>query len=351
MNNQVTILINSLVQGGAEKVSLRISYIFEENNVSNDYVLVNNNIFYKTNKKITLLSNKANVSKLEKIYLLNKYFKNKNTVICFSLDLACYLIILKYFGKFKGKVICRFINNPDNEVNGLTAVIKRKFLFFILKKSDTVICQSRKMQEVLTNKYSFNRNKTISIYNPIEKNTYQEISQENSNILNLLFVGRLTHQKNIDDIIKIALMLIKKNIEFLWKIVGDGDEFNKFNTIIKKNNLGNHIQLLGSQKDTSQYYRWADITTLVSHYEGMPNVLLESIAHGTPVISYDCISGPSEIIKENINGFLIPLYDIETFTNKLTEIEKIKRIKSNDLYHSISGFHSNVIFKEYMKIL
>ncbi|MEZ2863953.1 glycosyltransferase [Proteus terrae] len=351
MNNQVTILINSLVQGGAEKVSLRISDIFEKNNITSNYVIVNNDIFYKTNKKIILLSNKVKVSKLEKIYLLSKYFKNKNTVICFSLDLACYLIILRFLGKFKGKVICRFINNPDNEVHGLTSTIKRKFLFFILKKSDFVICQSKKMQEILTNKYCFNRQKIITIYNPIEKNTFPEITQESDNTLNLLFVGRLTYQKNIDDIIKIALILIKKNVEFIWKIIGDGEEFIKFETLIKENNLCNHIQLLGSQKNTSLYYQWADITTLVSHYEGMPNVLLESIAHNTPVISYNCISGPAEIIKENINGFLIPLYNVEKFADKLTEIEQIKKMKSNDLYNSIPEFHPEIIFKEYIKIL
>lgn len=350
MNNQVTILINSLVQGGAEKVSLRISDIFEEYGITNNYVIVSNNIFYNTNKKITCLSNKPKVSKLKKIFLLKRFFKESNTVLCFSLDLACYLILLRCLGQFKGKIICRFINNPNNEVHGFTSKIKKKILFSILKKSDFIICQSLNMQKILLNDYSFNKEKTITIYNPIEFNN-NKITQKNKSTINLLFIGRLTHQKNLFDIIKISLELTKKNINFLWNIVGDGEEYNNFKTLIKKNNLSNYIHLLGAKKNVSQYYEEADITTLVSHYEGMPNVLLESIAHGTPVISYDCISGPSEIIQENINGFLIPIYDTKKFADKIMDIEKIKKLKSKDLYNTIPKFPPDIIIKEYKKIL
>ncbi len=67
---------------------------------------------------------------------LAKYFRgNNDVVLCFSLDLACYLYILRVLNIFKGEVICRFINNPDNEIGtSLINKIKKKISFLCVKK-------------------------------------------------------------------------------------------------------------------------------------------------------------------------------------------------------------------------
>ncbi|MNY39054.1 alpha-1,4-N-acetyl-D-galactosaminyltransferase [compost metagenome] len=72
--------------------------------------------------------------------------------------------------------------------------------------------------------------------------------------------------------------------------------------------------------DMVALYNRARVTILTSYYEGYPNVLVESIACGTPVVSFDCESGPSEIIDNEINGFLIPRFDIDFFTSKVAYI-------------------------------
>lgn len=67
----------------------------------------------------------------------------------------------------------------------------------------------------------------------------------------------------------------------------------------------------------TKYYSNAKVTVLTSLYEGFPNVLIEFIALGTPVVSFDCESGPSEIILDGKNGYLVKYLDIEEFTQKL----------------------------------
>jgi glycosyltransferase involved in cell wall biosynthesis len=71
-------------------------------------------------------------------------------------------------------------------------------------------------------------------------------------------------------------------------------------------------------------YLYAKATLLTSLYEGFPNVLVESIMLGTPVIAFDCPSGPNEIVQEGINGFLIEHQDSENFRKKLVRLLSIK---------------------------
>ncbi len=72
-----------------------------------------------------------------------------------------------------------------------------------------------------------------------------------------------------------------------------------------------------STDDVNGYYNRSKSTILTSLYEGYPNVLAESLTAGTPVVSFDCQSGPNEIIRDGINGYLIPCFDTELFVDKL----------------------------------
>lgn len=351
-NNTVNIIINSLTQGGAEKVAINLSEKLCENKVKNIIVLQNNIDFYKKKKNKIHLSKKEKSSPIEKLFNLYSYLKHENgPIISFSLDLSFYVIFLRKIKLIDNKIICRFINNPESEVSGsLIKNIKKKLLFYFLKKSDAILCQSDAMVKSLIDNYSFPKDKLIRIYNPVIKPEKLNISNKKDDILRLLFLGRLTYQKNLSHIVLIAKELKKQNKKFIWVILGDGEEKLMLHNEIKKNNLSRNILLLGPKNNTEKYYRWADATTLVSHYEGLPNVLLESISYGTPCISYDCKTGPSEIIKENVNGFLIPQYDTLLFSNMLN-INTIRKLKSPDLYYTIPNFHSEIVIKQYISLI
>ncbi|MEY0977861.1 glycosyltransferase [Providencia rettgeri] len=351
-NNTVNIVINSLTQGGAEKVAINLSEKFSEFKIKNIILLQNNINFYNNKKNTINLSQKEKSSPIEKILNLYSYFKHeRGPIISFSLDLSFYLVFLKKMNLIDNKIICRFINNPESEVSGsLIKNIKKKLLFYFLKKSDVILCQSDAMIKSLIDNYNFPKSKLVRIYNPVLKPELTNLSNRKDNILRLLFVGRLTHQKNLSHIISIAKELKKQNKKFLWVILGNGEEKLILHDEIKNNNLSKNILLLGPKNNTDKYYRWADATTLVSHYEGLPNVLLESISYGTPCISYDCKTGPSEIIKENINGFLIPQYDILLFAEMLN-INKLRKLKSSNLYYTIPNFHSDIVIKQYISLI
>ncbi|MEF1220730.1 glycosyltransferase, partial [Photobacterium damselae] len=98
-----------------------------------------------------------------------------------------------------------------------------------------------------------------------------------------------------------------------------GSEYgdDKINKILSLNGINkSEIDYIQSTNDMSYYYNSSKMCILTSVYEGFPNVLNESIKCCTPVISFDCKSGPSEIINDN-NGILIKQYDIDGFVNAI----------------------------------
>ena len=77
------------------------------------------------------------------------------------------------------------------------------------------------------------------------------------------------------------------------------------------------IDFEGFQNNIAPFYLYAKGTLLTSIYEGYPNVLIESIAMNTPVVSFDCPNGPSEIIQDGVNGYLAKHLDVKDLINKI----------------------------------
>ena len=123
----------------------------------------------------------------------------------------------------------------------------------------------------------------------------------------LLAVGRLDPQKGFKDLI--AAFAASEARRHNWKLVvlGEGDERVELESLINSLNLTDRVALPGWVGNVSDWYAAAQLFALSSHMEGFPNVLLEAMAHGLACVSYDCEAGPAEIIRDGLNGRLVPL--------------------------------------------
>ena len=138
----------------------------------------------------------------------------------------------------------------------------------------------------------------------------------------VLTVGRLIETKHHDELIK---LFVKINLTG-WKLIIVGDDAQKQNNmrrlqqLVTQLNATDKIILAGSRQNVEAYYNSSKIFAFTSSSEGFPNVVGEAQAAGLPVIAFDCISGPSEMIADNENGFLIPLFNYQLFQQKLTQL-------------------------------
>jgi glycosyltransferase involved in cell wall biosynthesis len=88
---------------------------------------------------------------------------------------------------------------------------------------------------------------------------------------------------------------------------------------VQDRGLGDHVQFLGVQPNPFPWYRAADLFCLPSRTEGLPNVLIEALACGTPVIAADCPSGPREILADGRYGRLVPIRDPASLATAIAE--------------------------------
>lgn len=145
-----------------------------------------------------------------------------------------------------------------------------------------------------------------------------------------LNVGRLTDDKRQDVLLEMWAMIPNKHDWQLW-IVGDGENRNKLEKIIKENHLDESVRLIPATKTIEDIYKNASLFLFTSRWEGFGMVLLESMAFGVPCISFDCPSGPADIIENGINGFLIENGNKKEFVNQVQSFIDFSREKKQAL--------------------
>ncbi|HBW2197946.1 TPA: glycosyltransferase family 4 protein, partial [Klebsiella pneumoniae] len=143
---------------------------------------------------------------------------------------------------------------------------------------------------------------------------YMDIFAQKKNCV--LAVGRLTYQKNFEALIQIWANL-PEHIRSAWElhIAGDGENKDTLRKLISELNVTSSVKLLGNVSNIKTEYLTASVLCMTSRYEGLPMVLIEAKDFAIPVISFDCPTGPAEIITDD--GFLITKDDCYAFEEKL----------------------------------
>lgn len=189
------------------------------------------------------------------------------------------------------------------------------------------------------------------IYNPVHESN-ATISRPVE--LKLLYVGRVhfEDQKQLKDLFD-ALKSVKRS----WSldIIGDGTDRGICEEYIKSIGISEKITWHGWKSNPWDYIEselyGVSCLVLTSNHEGLPLVLLEAMARGIYCISSDCVSGPSEIIKEGINGELYPKNDVLKLTSILNHIAHEKLPSQEIIKSSIANFYVNEYMKNFIKVL
>ena len=174
------------------------------------------------------------------------------------------------------------------------------------KNYDKIIVQSDDMYDDLHQNFGLPKSKLVKINNPVDFTFIQAKKDEDIKIdfsttkLNLLAAGRLTYQKGFDILIRELAEI--ENIDFHLYILGDGEDKEDLIQLRRDHKLDDRISFLGNVNNPYAYMVNSDVFVLSSRFEGFPNVVLESLSCGTPVLANNCLGGINEIIKPGYNG-------------------------------------------------
>lgn len=241
----------------------------------------------------------------------------------------------------------------DAELENLS---KKRFLFEYFKKfyHDVIITVSENDKKRLVKYFKYGEDKLINIYNGIDVENLKKYSwQKNLNDKSGNFlignVGRFTYQKNQELLLNVFFKLINKFPHLRLQIIGEGELKSDLLNQINKLQLNNYVEIIPYQKNIYDYIAKFDLMVMTSRFEGIPLVVLEAMAIGTPVLSSD-VGGVNEVIKDNKTGILVNSFDENEFVSKISELinnpEKLHEISENALT-LINNFSVKKMVKNY----
>lgn len=154
----------------------------------------------------------------------------------------------------------------------------------------------------------------VAIPNPLTL-TVTEKSDLSSKVV--LSIGRLMHQKGYDLLLKSWQIVSAKCPDWQLHIVGDGDLKDVLISEIESLNLQQSVFLFEPTLDVNSHYKRASIFALSSRFEGLPLVLIEAKAYGIPIVSFDCETGPRDIVNHLVDGLLVEPENIQLFAEAM----------------------------------
>lgn len=217
-------------------------------------------------------------------------------------------------------------------------------------KADMLVVQTAQNLSYFTKFTSID--KLIVLPNPLSRDLVNKKNKATLRENIILSVGRLDKNKSQDLLIK-AFSNVKKNG---WRLVfiGDGVEKNNYINLTKRLGLEPLVTFVGNSTEVYDYYNSSKIFAFTSQSEGFPNVLIEAMYFELPCISTNCPSGPSEIINDNSNGFLIPVNDqisLEKKLNLLMASEELRKNIGKNAFLSVEKYQTENVVEKWNKLI
>lgn len=304
-------VIPSLSSGGAERVvTVLANELVKQNNKATIVYYFSSDNEYFVDKRVNLINlsggNQDDYFKIgyfTKLKILRNIIKKENPdyVIPF-LSHVCAHTVCALMG-LRFKIIQTVRNNPELLPESKK---QRALRDFLINHSYKTLVQNETQKQYF--KKSIHK-KIFVLPNPVREDLFEaEKAKSESNFV-IASAGRLNYQKNFKMLIDSVENICKNNDNVVLKIYGDGELKDELTEYIRKKSLENSVFLMGRTNDMKSMLQSIDLYILSSDFEGMPNSLMEAMAAGVPCISTDCPTGPSDIITDGENGFLVPVND------------------------------------------
>jgi len=330
MEKKVLIFMPSIEGGGVEKNLFLVSNFLIKKFKKITLITISKNYKKKFHKSIEFISLSSDIWDkygrkfkylLALILLIKEILKNKNLIV-FSFQANVYCIVVcKLFGV---KVISRSNSAP---IGWSKNWLKRNIFKIVLNLADKVMVNSKQFKKDLKKEFNVD---AICIYNPLNADEIIKKSKikilsifKSKKKLKILNIGRFTEQKDQLTFLK-SLKYLKQNLDYEAVLIGRGILKTKLNKYVKENNLIDKVKIMNFVDNPYNLIKQTDIFILSSRFEGLPNVLLESLVLKKFIISSDCPTGPKEILLNGKGGMLFKTGNYKDLTKKILYYSKNK---------------------------
>jgi len=364
MNKKVAFFLPPLGNGGVERTVLKLADILARNDYEVDIVTVKAQgpFLKKIHNGVRIIDFGAGRTLASFPGLVSYLRRNQPTTL---ISAQYYANVIAIWAKFLARVSTRVI---VTERLALSLVFresrkwKDKILSFLMRfsypKADAIVTVSKGAAKDLARITGIKEDSIRVIYNP----TFDgEILRKSSELVDhpwfrekkspiILGAGRLTNQKDFATLIR-AFAEVREEMEAKLIILGEGENRHELEELIKKLGVAEDIDMPGFVENPYKYMARADLFVLSSIYEGMPNVIVEALATGTPVIATDCPSGPKEVLPEEA---LVAVGDDKSMGKKIIELlqnrKELNKLLNNEK-ESLEQFRPENSLQRYMELI
>lgn len=357
-NVKIAIVAYNLEMGGVSTVirdlynllrtvkGVKVELLFLDNSYdipfTNDYVNFNKNShkgvsFFNKIKKYVRFKNYLKQAKFD--YIIDQRFR---------LNPLAEIFLIKFLYPQKSKIIFH-IHSAKLEIY----LLNKKWLTnYLYGNAYKIVCCSKGVAKLVKKKYDLNN--ICVIYNGLDLDVFKKSYNRIFNFEYVIAVGRFHKVKQFDKLILhySKSNLLKEGVKLV--LVGDGDELSYCKNLCQKLCVTDDVVFTGGVSNPSAYMTNALFLILCSKYEGFGMVLLESLACGSPVVSFDLVAGPSEIIIPNLNGMLVENQNFVALTEAMNTMQSdnvfYNRCKA-EAKASISKFSTENIKQDWLDLL
>jgi glycosyltransferase involved in cell wall biosynthesis len=329
---RLAIFLPSLECGGAERSMLKLGDGLAKRGYSVDIVLARAKgpHLAEVAPGVRVIDLKASRVLLSVLPLMNYLWREKPDALLSVLD---YANIVALWARWLARSSTRVVVNDQNTVSVVSrqsAQARQRLIPQLVKHfypwADQIIGNSKGVAEDLSEITGLPRSQIRVVYNPVLTPALHEAAKAEADhpwfkanqLPVLLAVGRMTAQKDFPTLIR-AFAEIHQARPCRLMILGEGPDRAKLEALIAELGLQSCVSLPGFVQNPYAYMARASLFILSSRWEGLPTVLIEALACGTPVISTDCPSGPHEILAGGKYGELVPVQDVAAMAAAITE--------------------------------
>lgn len=344
------------VIGGAEQVAVNLanSFVNEHEVHMISVYLKGEKIAYTLNEKV---HTEVILSQEERLRNAIQYFREPFREYMRANEIEIVLLIGDYPGiialSAKRGLSAKFVFCEHGALMNQWKEKDIRFIrFYNAIRANRIITLTKSSRDSYIQKFHIRKKKVDYIYNWIDESIQREVSKYDENSCKIMSVGRFGLEKGQDLLVQVARKVLPLHPEWTWDVYGDGETFQEISNKVKKLGLENQLVLKGNDPNVKTQYAKYAFFVLTSYREGLPLVLLEAKANHLPMVSFDILTGPSEIIEED--GFLIPPYEIEEMSKKVLELmekAELRKKLSENTEKSIDKFSQNHILKQWKTII
>lgn len=355
---KICLISEQLASGGAERCAALLSQFFESKNIKVHHIIVIDKVEYEFSGELLnlgrLKSQKNGVlNKLKRFLVFREYLTSNN--FDFIIDFRVKNNQFQEFITTKLAYKAPYIMTVHSYMTELYFPKWQLLAQHIYRDAYGIVVVSKKIKEKIDRELGYKN--TNAIYNPISIEKIQSRANEplKLDFDYILAVGRMSDNvKQFDKLIAAFAKskLPETNIKLV--LLGEGEIRIQLMQQVKELNLADEVVFLGWQENPFRYMKNAKFTVLSSRNEGFGNVLIESLACQTPAVAFDCLSGPSEIIKHKYNGLLVEDQDFDKLTeamNTMIEDTAFYQFCKQNAFETVLQFSLENIGKQWLEYL